>query len=373
MTDLENNVLKIKKSGYFDYLYYYNNRPDVLAAGVDGALHYLQQGWREGVNPSLQFNTRAYLKEHNPNKCPLIHFIENGEKHKDKYRMDGTSKRDLRSYFKHKKSRIADTVCYAYISDNYDNLISPKYVCPEWDYVCFTNNKRLINKKYIGVWKILPSQFEELDSKRNSGWHKTHPEKLFPNYKKSVWVDANTNILTDYVINEIKTRNSDLLVPIHYERDCIYDECNAVMDCGRDTPDIVSKTKDFLQKSGMPKNYGLNGTNIIFRKHTNKTIQNIDKLWWYCIKNYSKRDQLSFSYCLYKHNIKPSDIAINDTITDFINFYLVYHIQNKKDNQIKTTNKTISYWIKIHILCSLIPIKKWRHNARKHINRKYYK
>ena len=34
--------------------------------------------------------------------------------------------------------------------------------------------------------------------------------------------------------------------------------------------------------------------------------------WWEFIRDYTKRDQLSLSYVLWKHSIKPSDIAIDN-------------------------------------------------------------
>ena len=324
-----------KASKYFDSGYYFAQRPDVKKAKINPFLHYITTGWTEGVNPSSKFNTRLYDQDFNPGKCPLLHFIEHGEKNKNRYKIGETPKVDLKKYFEYKKLRVANTVCYTYLSDNYDELISHKYLCPDWDYVCFTNNKKLLNKKYVGAWKIMPSQCENFDPKRNSGWHKTHPEILFPNYTSSVWVDGAVNILTDYVVNEINSRKSDLLVPIHDMRDCIYDECDANIEHARETVDNVEKVRTFLKKSKMPKKYGLNETNIVYRKHKKAVIKKIDNQWWDCIEKYSKRDQLSFSYVLYKNDILPKDIAINNTRQDAQNFFVVNHtVSNKKEYDI---------------------------------------
>ena len=54
-------------------------------------------------------------------------------------------------------------------------------------------------------------------------------------------------------------------------------------------------------------------------------LQRIDKLWWDCIKNYSKRDQLFFSYCLFKNNLKPDDIALDNARIDYKNFIVGTH------------------------------------------------
>ena len=38
----------------------------------------------------------------------------------------------------------------------------------------------------------------------------------------------------------------------------------------------------------------------MFRIHSNIKVGNFDDLWWKCIDKYSKRDQLSFDYVIWK-------------------------------------------------------------------------
>lgn len=228
----------------------------------------------------------------------------------------------MKKFIFRRKNKI---VCYTYISNQYDCLKEHSYVCPDWDYVCFTNNKKLLKQKQIGVWKIEKSQFEKLDPKRNSGWHKTHPHVLLPKYNKSLWIDSNIDVLTDYLENIIKTTTKKLFVPVHYERDCIYDEIKEVNKINYDTPEKCDATYEFLKSKHMPEKYGLNETNIMLRHHNDKTIKSIDKMWWDCIKRYSKRDQLSFSYCLFKHNIKVKDISFPNARIDTKNYLILGH------------------------------------------------
>ena len=53
---------RIKKSGLFDEKYYLLHNPDVRVADTDPLRHYINFGWREGRNPSAQFDTKFYLK-----------------------------------------------------------------------------------------------------------------------------------------------------------------------------------------------------------------------------------------------------------------------------------------------------------------------
>ena len=75
----------------------------------------------------------------------------------------------------------------------------------------------------------------------------------------------------------------------------------------------------------MPRNYGLNETNIIYRKHNSKKIKKIMTEWWNMIKNYSKRDQLSLSYILWKNNIPVNKICIDNARIDIKNFKIYTH------------------------------------------------
>jgi hypothetical protein len=51
----------IRNSLFFNSEHYLAKNPDVRAAGVDAAFHYLVHGGREGRDPGPFFSTRAYL------------------------------------------------------------------------------------------------------------------------------------------------------------------------------------------------------------------------------------------------------------------------------------------------------------------------
>jgi glycosyltransferase involved in cell wall biosynthesis len=60
---LDAEVEAIEKSGLFDESFYFSMYPDLrltLAPGA-GIRHYCERGWREGKNPSADFDTRSYL------------------------------------------------------------------------------------------------------------------------------------------------------------------------------------------------------------------------------------------------------------------------------------------------------------------------
>lgn len=76
------DYLTISKSKLFDPSYYLLTYEDVRVADMDPIRHYLIAGWKEGRNPSADFNTRYYLNQNKDvadNKMnPLIHYIRYG-------------------------------------------------------------------------------------------------------------------------------------------------------------------------------------------------------------------------------------------------------------------------------------------------------
>lgn len=233
---------------------------------------------------------------------------------------------------------LSKKVVYTAISGNCDIIpVIHDYIREGWQYVCFTDNKTLLRLGKFGHWKIMPLGFARLDSTKNARWHKTHPAELFPEFSESLWVDANINILTPYIFELAENADNDLLVPKHYCRKSVYQELKAVKALSREPSANINIIGKFLRSEGMPDNFGLNETNIIFRKHT-PAITKLMHEWWFMIEHYSKRDQLSFSYVLWKNSVDINSISIPNARIDWLNFKIFTH--NKTDT---LTGKILSF------------------------------
>lgn len=84
MTNKNNNVDIIEKSGLFDENWYLSEYSDVASLGIHPVEHYLRLGARLFRNPSQKFDTRYYL-ESNPDVAaagvnPLMHYVIRGAK-----------------------------------------------------------------------------------------------------------------------------------------------------------------------------------------------------------------------------------------------------------------------------------------------------
>jgi hypothetical protein len=67
----------------FDAEFYLARNPDVKEKGLDPVQHYVQDGWRNGLNPNSEFDTTFYLAE-NPDVAadgvnPFYHYLMLGK------------------------------------------------------------------------------------------------------------------------------------------------------------------------------------------------------------------------------------------------------------------------------------------------------
>ncbi|MBR2300205.1 MAG: DUF616 domain-containing protein [Alphaproteobacteria bacterium] len=228
--------------------------------------------------------------------CYPIHTVDHYLKEQEKI---------INNYIKNKQKRKSKSVVYTVITNDYDSLeIIQKYqyINPDWDYVCYTDNKKYIEQGHVGIWEIRPIVYTKLDPVRNQRWHKLHPHLLLPDYDESIYIDANIDILSDFLFKTIRKRNKDFLVPKHFKNKCIYEEYQDILLYKFDTPEIIYKELDFIKEAKMPRNKGFLETNILYRKHNNPKIILMMNQWWDMVEKYSKRDQLSFTYILWKNN-----------------------------------------------------------------------
>lgn len=324
----------IASSPYWDPLWYvqtYNHNLNRCEA-LD---YWYRIGWKKRENPSKYINIdfcRGACGGINPiiayHSKQICFFPDD----KNNYKDENDAQR-IQEYLEYKKTRNAQSVVYTCITNDYDDLKEIeiyKYVDKDWDYVCFSDNEELIKQGNLGIWEIRPLQFAKLDNTRNQRWHKIHPHILFPEYEKSVWIDGNINILTNKLYETIKNATQDILVPEHFKNLCIYTEYQDVTKLKLDDGEIINQELAFVKNDGMPVNYGFAETNVLYRNHHSEKIVNCMNMWWEFINKYSKRDQLSFTYVLWKHGIKPIDINITNTRLDIKNYYVFGHKKGRE-------------------------------------------
>lgn len=324
---ITNNIKKlIIESGFFNAEYYLQQ---LNFKSKNPLNHYLKKGWKLNLNPSQIFDGVKYIEKNQSVKInPLLHFILSGRNNfipafygDDPFT---SNQKNIREYLSYKEKRKAKGVVYTCISNNYDTLKQHRYINFDLDYVCFTDDKEQLKKGQEGIWTIVPfSNQNVLEGSYINRWHKTHPNELFREYDYSIYIDANINVLTDFLYKTI-SYNKDIQLPKHQKHHSPFDEFPWYKTAGFNSRSQIEELENIMIKDGFPKNYGANECCIIFRKH-NKNIEQLNELWWFFILNYSRRDQASFDYCCWKCNYKYEEISIPPARPDIINFAFFAH------------------------------------------------
>lgn len=234
-------------------------------------------------------------------------------------------------------------VIYTAIVGNYDEILQPKVVDERFDYVLFSND---IKETNVGVWQIRPISYHDDIQTKTARWVKTHPEELLSEYEFSVWMDANVRINSTYTYSKsIELYLSDVKISTvkHLERDDIYSECAEVLTYCLEDVKVVFDWIKILRKAGYPENNGLYETGVLYRKHC-PIIHDMDMFWWNCIERYSRRDQLSFNYVLWKLKIECYNfLPEGQAVWNSLDYDYMYH-NKKKTISIKNNSQIQRYY-----------------------------
>ena len=198
-----------------------------------------------------------------------------------------------------KKNKIA---IYTAFTGDYDQLKEPEIIDDNCDYICFTDNEEVKSD----IWEIRPMEECFLDDNRKAKQYKVFPNKYLSEYKYSFWLDGSfkiTGSIREYIYKYI---NSKMLVVVHPERDCIFQEANSSIQFPRYPKYLINKQVNFYKKMGMPKGYGLPALGAIFRQHNDSEIVDLMNQWWDEIIRFTNQDQLSFAYLMWKNDFHPS-------------------------------------------------------------------
>lgn len=211
-------------------------------------------------------------------------------------------KSDYFDFFKN--DRIAVYTC---ITGDYDNVIEPIFRPDNYDYYLISE-KRPINSIYtwINVEDVIPDR--DLDPVRKNRYCKINTHKIFPKYRKSIYIDGNM-VLKKSIDNYFDCL-SRIRVGFGVKNNWsnIFNEAMSVTEQCRDNKDVIYHQVEKYWYEGMPLEFGGPVCNFIIREHNNPTCVKLMEDWWYEVKNNSKRDQLSFPYVLWKNGYSISDV-----------------------------------------------------------------
>ncbi len=200
---------------------------------------------------------------------------------------------------KYKNIKLA---VYTVSTGKYDDIKNPIYIDNDIDYFVFTEQEIPLDS----VWKKIqiPKDIKEnMDSLSQARYIKTHPHEFFQDYDYTMFIDGNVRIACDIMplVYSMIANNKIIAIHNHQVRDCIYDEAKAIYAAGKASIGELRAQLNDYKKSEFPKHFGLFETNIVIRKQNDEKCIKIMNTWWAEMEKFTKRDQMSFTYSLWKN------------------------------------------------------------------------
>ena len=210
---------------------------------------------------------------------------------------------------------------YTSITGDYDNLREVTIKDKNVDFICYTNNKNIKSK----IWKVIYIENEGLNNHQLSRKIKMLGTDYINNkYQISIWQDA--SVVWDkepslFVKKYLK--KAPFASFKHFGRSCIYDEAGEVIRLRKEKKEQVIRTIEFLKKEQFPKQFGLYEMTVFIKKNKDETVKKAMELWYKTYLEYSKRDQLSFMYAVWKNHLKIDSIHLSVWENDW--FHCIKH------------------------------------------------
>lgn len=195
--------------------------------------------------------------------------------------------------------RDGGIVVYTAIFGGWDVYVEP----PEGDYrtVLFTDDccGTVVKRAHVVVVKGAG------DPVRAARGFKINPMTYLGSATYSLWVDGSItmrNVDVNRLIEE-NLRDADIALFAHPCRNCLYEEAQACVDLRKDDPNVIQRQVMKYQSEGCPKGSGLVETGVLLRRHSVKVAE-FSRRWWREVMEFSRRDQISFPYVVWKTGVK---------------------------------------------------------------------
>ena len=200
---------------------------------------------------------------------------------------------------------------YTAIFGNYDKLWEPNVVSEGWEHICFTDNENIKSK----IWRVVKINPPHDNKAKSSKYVKimTNPGKddVF------IWVDGSIEIKKD--LNEFikKVPDCDLSMQKHPFNETLEQELSACVRMKKDKESVMRKQ---VERYTLSTPYQFTQNNIIVKRGN---IQLAMERWWEEVKNWSKRDQLSFVWTMQQINQEYCTFS-NQLANEFFKWHSIH-------------------------------------------------
>lgn len=216
---------------------------------------------------------------------------------------------------------------YTVVFGKYDTIQEPYYQPSNIDYYLITDldvdlSDSLWKKKDIFEFA---DDLKNMSNVEKNRYFKMNPFDVFAEYEYSIYIDGNIQVISDLTEYIYRVGNCGFAAHMHSSRDCVYEESKAVLFAKKETQEHMDKHMGHLHEENFPEHYGMLECNVLVRRKCDCCKQ-LMRDWWQEFMTYSKRDQISIPYVLYKNGISIADVGtLGDNVYENPSFRVVTH------------------------------------------------
>lgn len=235
---------------------------------------------------------------------------------------------EAKTYFPFMKKK--QTVAYTCITGNYDSLKEPDSISEECDYYVISDQRPPKDSvfQYIDINDCVSQHIED-DTKKNR-YCKINAHKLFPQYRYSIYFDGSIRLKSNITQKIKELPRTRIMALSRTKISCVYIEAMRAIELGRVSKEIALKQIEKYWLQGMPENFGSVACGLLIREHNNPVCKKIMMDWWEQVEQFSRKDQISFPYVIWKNNYLMSDVAtVNGDNLNADEYLVLNKIHNK--------------------------------------------
>lgn len=199
---------------------------------------------------------------------------------------------------------------YTGIFGGYGRYFAPLCFPEKVDYYLISDKEPLQlppQVSWIDGRRVIPPEIHS--PVRRNRYIKMHAHEIFDRYRYSAYADGSILISGD-VTSHLLRSATGISAFMHPDADCIFYEALRVTNARRvDVDDVCAQMRRYREE-GMEIHFGMPEMCFIVRDHENALGRKVMKTWWEEFCAGAQRDQLSFSYALWKNGASMNDIAL---------------------------------------------------------------
>lgn len=233
-------------------------------------------------------------------------------------------------------SHIEKIAVYTCVTNNYDHIIPQHSEEDNVDFFFFTND----NNIKPSSWKITkPISPPRLTNGHDiNRFHKFFPHQFLHSYRYSIYMDGNVKYSGKFhdLVEKLKDHNLALAAFSHPCDRSVETEANACMNRNRlDSHDRekIGNQLIYYKSDGFNLATPISENNLIIRDHHHPALPFTMSIWWSQLFEFSKRDQISLQYAIWKTQLPFGFIDLDLNIN--------HSLLTKEKHKITLKQKTI--------------------------------